>query len=788
MMKFFLFFLFILLGVHESLLGQSSVYLCLFLFCVGIVFLIGMLWYFFHFRPITQKLLRFFEDLEFIEAHYLIPEIRNKKSSILFAEQINGNREVFYFKVQGNLFGGLFSYGDNGGIYHRLKDQGRLFNITVGKRNSEYDKRFVVWDPDDEENSDFKKLQAFVDKLREMFNFDFSDDASDILKILNFHLQFYISRLLKKHEQKGFESLFNDLYAIIREIQLAVDETECKVKDDITWFNFRLKILGAAGGDSLAHSFNDYWGDLRPRKMAEDMIEQFKKLPDDSDVLLVKYPSGWTNLSKTINKYLYDRIRNGGRFRLYTADEQMIIRSASMLYNEEQDLYELENREELQQERIFDFILCFNLMQHCRKSKSKAYFRKFSRMLSDNGIFAIVAAVSRDPKIDTFVSERISDRTLMYWDENQFPNQNMFCMNTQEGKIPILLQNLDCNDGKLSFLAKNIYSATKDKTFPNLFCGSLLKVASRGKKIAVSLARKKFISCVSMPEKSIFTVDKEEIPGFDIKEIYLQNLEEEDIAYLTFDFDPGAHLKMHKLKKSENENGKGDLKTYLAAAAKELVYLYPPFLFGENPQPYIDYIFRSVNGETEFSNLFSQIKITAKNKKGKIVRLSICLHKELALDMDGYILAEIDDRVFATYFPGKQLLSEEDFYQYSNDSGEEKISTTHQISWKTLNHRLEQIDCKAETVKFYSVGSQAIYSPFGQDIKKKYHSTENIYEMIANHFSKLNLQEQLLLLDQLDIHDMLVVSRKRKKKKHNQKIIFWDLVSENKIGSVSDIG
>lgn len=783
MTKFLLLFLFICLGAHEALLEQSSIYLNIFLFCAGIVFLIGMLWYFLHYRPITNKLLRFSEDLEFIEAHYLIPEIQNKKSSVLTARKTSNNRELFYFNVQGNLFGGLFSYGDNGGIYHRLKDQGRVFNITIGKRNMEYDKTFVVWDPADEENSDFKNLKKFVDELKVMFNSDFSNDVSDVLKILNFHLNIYISRLLKKQEQKSFESLFNDLYVIIREIQLAADETECKVKDDIDWFNFRLKILGAAGHDFPKNSFHDYWGDSRPRNIAGDMIEQFKKLPDDSDILLVKYPSGWTNLSKTINQHLYERIRNGGRLRLYTADAKMEIRSASMRYDKDRDLCILEDGPVLQQERIFDFILCFNLMQHCSKSKSKAYFRKFSRMISNNGIFAIAAAVSRDPKIDTFVSERISDRALMYWDENLFPNQDMFCMNTPDGKIPLLLQDLDCNDGKRSFLAKNIYSATKDNIQPNLFCGSLLKIASRGKMIAVSLARDKFISCVPMPAESVFSVVSEDIPGFDLKKIFLRMMKEkgEHVAYLSFAFDPGVQLKMHDLVSPEHENGKADLKSYLAAAAEKLARQYPPYLFRENPQLYIDYIFRSSNEKTEFSNLFSQIAITAKNEEGKTAELSIFLHKEQALDMDGYILAVIDDHVFATYFPGKKLLSEEDFYQYSNDSGEEKISATHQISWKTLNHRLEQIDCKAETVKFYSIGPQAIYSQFGQYIKKKYPSAKNIYETMANHFSKLNLQEQLLLLDQLDIHDMLVVSRKQKNKKHDQKIISWDLVSRNKI-------
>ena len=776
MTKFLFLFLFFCVGVHEVLLEQSSIYLYIFLFCTGIMFLIGMLWYFLHYRPISNKLMRFSEDLEFIEAHYLTPELQNKKSSILFSRKLNNSRELFYFRVQGNLFGGLFSYGDNGGIYHRLKTQGRQFNITLGTRDIKYDKMFVVWDSADKDNSDFKKLKKFVDELKNIFNSDFSNDVSDGLKILHFHLKIYIARLLRKEEQKCFEGLFNDLYVIIREIQLAADETECKVKDDIDWFNFRLKILGSVN-KYPQDSFHNYWGDSRPRKIAGDIIEQFKKLPDGSDILLVKYPSGWRELTETVNQYLYKRVK-AGKIRLYTADAKMEIHTASINYDENNNLSVYENVPELPQNRIFDFIFCFNLMQHCRKSQSKAYFRKFSGMISDNGFFVIVAAVSRDPKIDTFVSERITDRVLMYWDKNQFPKQDMFCMNTQDGKVLLQLQDLDCNDGKYSFLAKNIYSTVKDNFCPNLFCGSLLKIASRGKMIAASLIREKFISHSSMSVECVFSVVSEVIPGFEIKEIYLKYLpeESESVAYLSFSFDSRTQLKMHELKIPENESNKGDLKSHLATAAEKLAYQYPPLLFRENPQPYIEYIFRSANEKSEFSNLFSQTKFSAKNAEGKEVELAIFLHKEQASDMDGYILAMIDNHVFATYFPGKKLLSEEDFYQYSNDN-EEKISTTHQISWKTLNHRLEQIDCKAETVKFYSIGPQAIYSTFGEQcIKENYSSEDNVYETIANHFDQLKLSKQLLLLDQLDVHDMLIVSRKRRNKKYYQKITFWDLL------------
>lgn len=451
MIKFLIIFFILLLGVHEALLQEDSkIYLWSVVIFTFLSFLIYMLWYFTYYRQYIRNMKRLAEELEYLETHRIIPLLKENSGEILKEKTLEDGRKIFLFNVQDNLFGGLMRYGDGGGIYNRLKEQSSMFNLSIAPRDKEYSSTFVVWDEKNEENSDLKILKEFVSNLcKKLFNTEFSADVFDAVKTLFFHLNICIAGLLGRSGKNKISLLLGDLYDIVREIELATDKTELAIKDDITWFNFRMNLTGHYQSGKPDSSFEEYWSKIRPRNIAGDIIEQLKQIQGAKDVLLVHYPALWSDLAEPVNRYFYEK-RN--ELRLYTADMQLDIKKAVPIC--QNGRYTIVEGEKLYQERIFDAILCFNLMQHCTKAKSKAYYRKFSGLLCDDGLLMILAAISRDPEVDTFSAERIADRTMMYLDNKISLRNNIFYLATDQGKFPLLLQELDCNDGKKSSLAK----------------------------------------------------------------------------------------------------------------------------------------------------------------------------------------------------------------------------------------------------------------------------------------------------------------------------------------------
>ena len=60
------------------------------------------------------------------------------------------------------------------------------------------------------------------------------------------------------------------------------------------------------------------------------------------------------------------------------------------------------------------------------------------------------------------------------------------------------------------------------------------------------------------------------------------------------------------------------------------------------------------------------------------------------------------------------------------------------------------------------MGPKALMSPFAREVIKKDDPAENPFKFTAEKFSALKLEKQLELLEELDIHDVLVAARKKK--------------------------
>lgn len=612
--------------------------------------------------------------------------------------------------------------------FRQSPDQEHIFQ----PRFKEEDKPFLIHRTGTQKpgDSDFDMILRFIKELQKWLGNDESLFAVSPLSVV-----------LSREKKVQLHKMISRLKELRDTVSAACDGSPPPVNLD--WFNRRLKITGDTAGE-----FNDYHTGRAERlggMIAEQMFERQR-------VLFLNYPTLWKGFTGS-------------------EDEPGTIEFKRKKLSE--------FRTELQDGDItkYHLIVCCHYVQHLYRSASRLCLFNLMKLLADpNGKFIMIAAVSRYPEDDVFALEGKSDQRAFFLSPQLVGEWE---------KADVWLRRISVDsDIKVTMTVEKTDSAVLiQKGNTGSVVGSLLKLGGRylfnlKRKMPEIKTDSAAVRSGAWREYRSVVAGQSGI-GTDIK----SKMEFEKLA-VRFSGEGGKGtlclsdfwgkkywFSVFKLA-SKDRGGQEDAEPDWLKLAAEQLPEKMPFILCD-----IDYGKLGKQGITDYDpDKFDSARYRYETCRFKSdgngeVSVTLFLEQNSAIDQDNYLILKLGEQdVYAGYYPVKQLIPEVRFNEELKNGNMDSL--THQISWRSLNSLLQENGLRIEKVFFHTLGPRAANSVWGREIRRVcpggnifFELEQKLNSFFGSGHDRRSVEEGLSRLEELDVHDVLVVASRKASKK-----------------------
>ncbi len=625
--------------------------------------------------------------------------------------------------------------------FSKINEHLEKLGIKKMARPENWPQKFVLKDANVQKNGDWKILFDKFEEIKESI------------------VEPGTKLVLSSSSRRAFKDLLLEWLSVVEEIIFACHDADKHVSNDIAWFEARCRLYGN-------DEYKMYYDLERPKGIAEELLSVLKNHPskkeDSQKILFINFPWGWPNLRNELwnqNKSLWLQCE------LYQLDYKSgtFSKCKSNCDPGEESSWETVGAETI----LFDTVICWHFMQHCSKNYSKLCYREITKKLkSNNGLLILFLAVSRAPEINTIAIEKSCEYTVFYKERllgKKHADSSKICYGDNYSFLTTPVGEEE--DGQN---VQDVWQIDLESNDNSIY-GYLLKFQNDyliywKHSTDVIQAGGEIISSAGDNSAELFRGTRldDKFPS------EIEIIRHEDKVILKYFGNPFlcyGYTPRHSPDGSETPTPAKEAEDIVNALwenpNKPLCFFdehtdHPLFLVMKDYKlkKCCDYckreFFRGTNGETSLS-------------------VDVFIHSRYDLDTEAYVRFKYNGQWYVTYFPTlvymHERLANAKLCACERD-GQYAGSVTHQISWKTLERRLADNNCRLQKIWYHNLGPRAASDP---DLKKissqqNQQDSRSIYSVLTAYLNTHSgfpftgkIKKKLL---EWDVHDAMVVACK----------------------------